>query len=161
MSEYGDFNRFADPNKMLSFAGLEPGYFQSGTTEYKGRMVKRGSSHLRNALMNCARAIRLHNETFATYFSKKMNEGKSYNVATNHVAKKLGCVPLTKTHLYGLIFRHFRSLLPRVPLGTQPAPHSDAGSEAPETGKKTLVPNLHFLIVGTHPKTLHTNTSPP
>jgi len=89
VSEYGDFNRFADPNKMLSFAGLEPGYFQSGTTEYKGRMVKRGSSHLRNALMNCARAIRLHNETFATYFSKKMNEGKSYNVATNHVAKKL------------------------------------------------------------------------
>ena len=89
VSEYGDFNRFDSPNKMLSFAGLEPGYFQSGTSEYRGRMVKRGSSHLRNALMNCARAIRLHNETFAAYFSKKMSEGKSYNVATNHVAKKL------------------------------------------------------------------------
>jgi len=89
VSEFGNFSRFDNPNKMLSFAGLEPGHFQSGTTEYKGRMVKRGSSHLRNALMNCARAIRLHNETFAVYFRKKMTEGKPYDVATSHVAKKL------------------------------------------------------------------------
>ena len=87
VSEYGDFSRFTSPNKMLSFAGLEPGHFQSGTHEYKGHMVKRGSSHLRNALMNCARAIRLHSETFAVYFRKKMNEGKPYDVAISHVAK--------------------------------------------------------------------------
>ena len=89
VSEYGDFNRFANPNKMLSFAGLEPGYFQSGTSEYNGRMVKRGSAHLRSVLMNCSRAIPLHNETFATYYRKKLNEGKPHNVAINHVAKKL------------------------------------------------------------------------
>ena len=89
VSEYGDFSRFENPNKMLSFAGLEPGYFQSGTSEHKGRMVKRGSSQLRNALMNCARAIPLHNETFAVYYRKKIDEGKPYNVAVNHVAKKL------------------------------------------------------------------------
>ena len=30
------------PSKMLSFAGLEPGYFQSGQSEFTGHMVKHG-----------------------------------------------------------------------------------------------------------------------
>jgi transposase len=89
VSEFGDFSRFDNPNKMLSFAGLEPGYFQSGTSEYNGRMVKRGSSHLRCVLMNCSRSIKLHNETFAVYYQKKISEGKPHCVAVNHVAKKL------------------------------------------------------------------------
>lgn len=89
VSEYGDFSRFKNANKMLSFAGLEPGHFQSGTTEYNGRMVKHGSSHLRCALMNCARAIHLHNEVFNAYYHKKIGEGKPHCVAINHVAKKL------------------------------------------------------------------------
>lgn len=89
VSEFGDFSRFDSPNKMLSFAGLEPGYFQSGTAEHMGRMVKRGSSSLRSVLINCSRSIRLHNEVFATYYQKKISEGKPYNVAVSHVAKKL------------------------------------------------------------------------
>lgn len=51
-SEFGDITRFMSPAQMLSFAGLEPGYYQSGISEYNGRMVKRGSSHLRYAIMN-------------------------------------------------------------------------------------------------------------
>lgn len=89
VSEYGDFSRFDNPNKMLSFAGLEPGYFQSGTTEYNGHMVKHGSPYLRSALINCCRAMRLHNEVFAEYYLKKINEGKAYGVAVSHMAKKL------------------------------------------------------------------------
>jgi transposase len=89
VSEYGDFSRFENPNKMLSFAGLEPGYFQSGTSEYKGHMVKRGSPHLRSTLMNCCRSLRLHNETFAVYYRKKVSEGKPEGVALSHMAKKL------------------------------------------------------------------------
>ena len=89
VSEFGDFSRFENPGKMLSFAGLEPGYFQSGTMEHNGRMVKRGSSPLRSTLMNCSRSIRLHNEVFAAYYQKKVSEGKPYNVAVSHVAKKL------------------------------------------------------------------------
>lgn len=89
IAEFGDVSRFSSADKMLSFAGLEPGYFQSGMSEYKGRMVKRGSPQLRCALMNCARAIKLHNETFAAYYRKKMDEGKPHRVAVSHVAKKL------------------------------------------------------------------------
>ena len=89
VAEYGDFSRFENPNKMLSFAGLEPGYFQSGTFESNGKMVKRGSSHLRFALMTCANTVRLHNEVFAAFYQKKIIEGKKHCVAMNHVAKKL------------------------------------------------------------------------
>ena len=89
ISEFGDFSRFDNPNQMLSFAGLEPGYFQSGTSEHNGHMVKRGSPHLRNALLSCCRPLRLHNETFAVYYRKKISEGKHESVALSHMAKKL------------------------------------------------------------------------
>ena len=89
VSEFGDFSHFPNPGKMLSFAGLEPGYFQSGNSEYNGHMVKRGSAPLRCALMNCSRSMLLHNETFAAYYQKKISEGKPHCVAVSHVAKKL------------------------------------------------------------------------
>jgi len=89
VSEFGDFSRFSNPNKMLKFAGLEPGYFQSGTWEHKGHMVKRGSSPLRAALMNLCNPMLLHNEVFATYYYKKTSEGKPYRVAQSHMVKKL------------------------------------------------------------------------
>jgi len=89
VSEFGDFSRFPNPSKMLSFAGLEPGYFQSGTAEHTGHMVKRGSPFLRSTLLNCCRSLRLHNETFAAYYRKKASEGKHESVALSHMAKKL------------------------------------------------------------------------
>jgi transposase len=89
VSEVGDFSRFPNPGKLLSFAGLEPGYFQSGQSEYNGHMVKHGSAHLRCALMNCARAMRLHSEVFTAYYLKKVAEGKNHEVALSHLAKKL------------------------------------------------------------------------
>jgi len=89
LSEFGDFSNFESPSKMLSFAGLEPGYFQSGTSEYSGRMVKHGSPHLRYAIMNCCLPLITHNMVFAEYYAKKRAEGKPYRVALSHVAKKL------------------------------------------------------------------------
>jgi len=89
ISEYGDINKFSSPAQMLSFAGLEPGYFQSGTMEFHGKMVKRGSSALRYALMNCTMPLIMFNMTFAEYYHKKRAEGKPHRVAQNHVAKKL------------------------------------------------------------------------
>lgn len=89
LSEFGDFTKFDSPSKMLSFAGLEPGYFQSGQSEYTGHMVKRGSSQLRYALLNCCLPLVNHEPTFAEYYAKKRAEGKPHRVAMTHVAKKL------------------------------------------------------------------------
>ena len=74
---------------MLSFAGLEPGYYQSGTAEHRGRMVKRGSSHLRYTLFNLAMPLIRFNYVFAEYYDKKRAEGKPHRVACSHVIKKL------------------------------------------------------------------------
>lgn len=89
LAEYGDIKRFPSPNQLLSFAGLEPGVAQSGEAEHKGKMVKRGSPYLRYAILRCCDAVVLNNEVFAQYFYKKMAEGKTYNVAKSHLAKKL------------------------------------------------------------------------
>ena len=89
LSEFGDFSKFSNPSKLLSFAGMEPGYFQSGTLENTGKMVKHGSSHLRYAIMNCAQTVINNEPTFAAYYAKKRAEGKEHRVALTHVAKKL------------------------------------------------------------------------
>ena len=89
LSEYGDFSKFGNPSKMLSFAGLEPGYYQSGQSEHTGHMVKHGSSHLRCTLMNACLPIITNEPVFAEYYAKKRAEGKPYRVALTHVAKKL------------------------------------------------------------------------
>ncbi|HIT31291.1 MAG TPA: IS110 family transposase [Candidatus Enterenecus stercoripullorum] len=89
LSEFGDFCKFQNPSKMLAFAGLEPGYFQSGQSEYTGHMVKHGSSRLRYALMNCCLPLIANEPVFAEYYAKKRAEGKPYRVALTHVAKKL------------------------------------------------------------------------
>lgn len=88
-SEYGDFSKYENPSKMLSFAGLEPGYYQSGQSEHTGHMVKHGSSHLRYTLMNACLPLITYEPVFAEYYAKKRAEGKPHRVALTHAAKKL------------------------------------------------------------------------
>lgn len=88
-AEYGDLSKFNSPSQMLSFAGLEPGYYQSGTSEHGGHMVKRGSSHLRFTLMNLCIPLIQYNIVFAEYYAKKRAEGKTHRVACSHLVKKL------------------------------------------------------------------------
>ena len=90
ISEIGNIQRFSNPNKLLAFAGLEPSVYQSGKfTPDSGSMVKRGSTYLRWALMWAARLVPRYSVTFGNYLDKKSTEGKHFNVATSHVAKKL------------------------------------------------------------------------
>ena len=90
VSEIGNIKRFSNPNKLLAFAGLEPSVYQSGKfTPDSGSMVKRGSPYLRWALMWAARLVPRYSTTFGDYLDKKSTEGKHFNVATSHVAKKL------------------------------------------------------------------------
>ena len=89
ISEYGDFNRFSNADKLLSFAGLEPGIYQSGTILTNGKMVKRGSGYLRYSLMNIANVVIRYNPIFYDFYLKKRSEGKTHRVALSHVCKKL------------------------------------------------------------------------
>lgn len=90
LSEIGDVWLFGSPDKLQAFAGLEPSAFQSG--KFKGdrcRMVKRGSPYLRWALLQAASLAARHCPTFRDYLGTKIAQGKHYNVALSHTAKKL------------------------------------------------------------------------
>ena len=89
IAEYGDVSRFANDGQMLAYAGLDSGRYQSGTSDFPGRMVKHGSGYLRQALMNVAETCMMHMPSFYDYYLKKRNEGKSHRVALSHIARKL------------------------------------------------------------------------
>jgi len=89
ISEIGSVDNFSNPAQLVAFAGLDPAFYQSGESEFTGRMVKRGSSFLRQAIMNSAQSSLVHNPQMYEYYLKKRNEGKAHRVALSHVAKKL------------------------------------------------------------------------
>lgn len=90
VAEIGDFSNFDSPDKILAYAGLSPSTYQSGQlTNCYSHMEKRGSRYLRYALFNAAKFVCNWDPTFASYLAKKRAEGKHYNVAISHAAKKL------------------------------------------------------------------------
>mgnify|MGYP000584543174 FL=1 len=90
IAEIGDFNRFSSPDKILAYAGLSPSTYQSGQLDRGySHMEKRGSRYLRYALFNATKLVCIWDHTFAAYLAKKRAEGKHYNVAISHAAKKL------------------------------------------------------------------------
>lgn len=89
ISEFGDISRFKDADAMVAFAGIDCRIEQSGTSEHYGKMVKRGSSHLRYHLIKTAGYVFMHEPIFTEYYYKKRAEGKPHNVVLTHVAKKL------------------------------------------------------------------------
>ena len=90
IAEIGDFSRFNSADKILAYAGLSPSTYQSGQLDSsRSRMEKRGSRYLRYALFNATKYVCHWDPTFAEYLAKKRAEGKHYNVAISHAAKKL------------------------------------------------------------------------
>mgnify|MGYP003429101172 CR=1 FL=1 len=90
IAEIGDFNNFDSPDKILAFAGLSPSTYQSGQlNNCYAHMEKRGSRYLRYALFTATKSVCNWNPVFADYLAKKRSEGKHYNVAISHAAKKL------------------------------------------------------------------------
>ena len=90
LAEVGDFSRFDSPDKLLAYAGMSPSTYQSGQLKncYL-HMEKRGSRYLRYALFNATKYVCHWDTNFAAYLAKKRAEGKHYNVAISHAAKKL------------------------------------------------------------------------
>ena len=54
LAEIGEVDRFPDPKKLVSFAGLCPSTHQSGGVCYHGRLTKQGSKWLRWVLVEAA-----------------------------------------------------------------------------------------------------------
>ena len=90
LAEVGDFSRFESPDKLLAYAGMSSSTYQSGQLKNcYPHMEKRGSRYLRYALYNATKYVCQWDLIFAAYLAKKRTEGKHYNVAISHAAKKL------------------------------------------------------------------------
>ena len=90
IAEIGDFFKFDSPDKILAYAGLSPSTYQSGQLQSShSKMEKRGSRYLRYALFNATKFVCHWDSNFKVYLDKKRSEGKHYNVAISHAAKKL------------------------------------------------------------------------
>ncbi len=90
LAEVGDFSKFDSADKVLAYAGLSPSTYQSGQmSNCYAHMEKRGSRYLRYAIFNATKYVCQWDPTFAAYLAKKRAEGKHYNVAISHAAKKL------------------------------------------------------------------------
>jgi transposase len=85
-----DIKRFASPEKLVAYIGLDSRVHESGTSVHgKGYISKRGNTYLRHLLFNAAFIARQHNPTLKTYFEKKIGEGKHYFSAMCAVERKL------------------------------------------------------------------------
>lgn len=111
--EIGDANRFAEPKKLIAFAGMDATKKQSGESDDKGHMSKRGSSFLRYALMQAADCARKFDPYFGDFYSKKIAEGRHHYVALSGVARKLAGVILS-------VMKEQRAYAPQPPKHHQP-----------------------------------------
>lgn len=90
IAETGNFTDFKRAEQVLAHAGMEPSVYQSGQlTSTHSKMVKRGSKYLRYAIFNATKYVCHWDPNFGEYLAKKRSEGKPYNVAVSHAAKKL------------------------------------------------------------------------
>lgn len=89
LAEIKNIDNFSSPAQLQAFAGLEPSIYQSGQMNNSGRMVKRGSSYLRYALILAAQSVCHYSPRFKSYLDLKRSQGKHYSVAVSHAAKKL------------------------------------------------------------------------
>lgn len=89
LGELGDVKNFKSPKQIVAYAGLDSSTYQSGNTSVNGRISKRGSPQLRNALYICAGAAMLHSDEWRDLYDKHKANGKHHYVALNAMARKL------------------------------------------------------------------------
>jgi len=90
LSEIGDIHRFAAPEKLVAFTGMDPSLKQSGEfTGTQSHMSKRGSPYLRRAIWLAAFPASQCNPVLTAFYQKKRSEGKAHGTALGAVSRKL------------------------------------------------------------------------
>lgn len=90
LAEIGDVHRFATPEKLVAYAGVDPVVYQSG--EFRAantRMSKRGSPYLRHALWQAAFVAARHDPQLRDYYHRKRAEGKAHRTVVGAICRKL------------------------------------------------------------------------
>lgn len=85
----GDARRFATADEVSAYAGLVPRQYQSGQTDRRGRITKRGPKLLRAALVECAWCALRYNTWALTTWQRLQANGCSKKKAVVALARKL------------------------------------------------------------------------
>jgi hypothetical protein len=94
LAEVGDFSRFDLPDKLLAYAGFH--HLPTSPASLPTAMPTWRSAVPDICVMPFSmlpRYVCQWDPTFAAYLAKKRAEGKHYNVAISHAAKKLVRLP--------------------------------------------------------------------
>lgn len=70
IAEVVDVKRFSNAEKLVSAAGLAPSQRSSGQTMHRGRITKKGSAWLRNAIVNAATVAMRHDERMKKTYTR-------------------------------------------------------------------------------------------
>jgi transposase len=104
VAEIGEVDRFCDPTRLVSWAGLTPRHRESDTTVRRGPITKQGSGLVRWAAVEAAQKIPA-SAGWLTSTRARIADRRGRNIATVAVARKL----LTLVY-YGLRDGHIRAL---------------------------------------------------
>lgn len=89
-TEIGDVERFPDPKKLCSYAGIVPSTEQSGSKEKHGSITKEGNRYLRWAMVESAWSHLQHGEdTHLIRFCNRLAKKKPKQVAVVAMARKM------------------------------------------------------------------------
>jgi transposase len=106
VAEIGEVDRFPDPSRLVSWAGLTPRHRESDTTVRRGPITKQGSGLVRWAAVEAAQKVPA-SAGWLVSTRARIADRRGRNIATVAVARKL----LTLVY-YGLRDGHIRALHP-------------------------------------------------
>jgi transposase len=86
---FPDARRFRSADEVSAYAGLVPRQYQSGTTDRRGRITRRGPKLLRAALVECAWCSLRYNPWARTTWLRLQANGASKKKAIVALARKL------------------------------------------------------------------------
>lgn len=84
-----DINQFESHKKLIAMAGIDPAIYQSGKTDRKGKISKRGNRHLRRVIWLMTIKVIQFNKRFKKYHLKRIKDGLPYKMAVMATAHKL------------------------------------------------------------------------
>jgi transposase len=88
LAEVQDVRRFESAKKLVAYAGIDAIIKQSGRSEVKWGISKRGNSHLRRIVYLIALSLVRNCEEFRRYYEGLKGRGKRPKVALIAVANK-------------------------------------------------------------------------
>ena len=88
-SHLGEGTRFQCAEEVSAYAGLVPRQYQSGQTDRRGAITKRGSKVLRSALVECAWCALRYNSWALATWQRLISQGVSRKKAVVALARKL------------------------------------------------------------------------